>query len=284
MKIVTSILIVIAVLFLYAFLDQYAEKSYFSASLTRPKLANSSQTNNNSSNNSQSGSNSRSAITNPSSPTTSQYIDKVTISRVTKATINNESVIHLRVRPNKGEEINLTGFTIKTRKGELKIQKGLEYLKSNYPNRDIVISEPLTVYLIGNVSPLIVKDNFRSNQCINYFSRSNDIYPRLYNSCQAPKLASLGHLTPYCQDYLIHKNRCEMPNYSDNFKISTDNACVNFILNYYTYNGCFDKNFRDDKFLLSSWYIYLNKNIVEDLHDTISLYDKNGLLVDKYTY
>ena len=75
-----------------------------------------------------------------------------------------------------------------------------------------------------------------------------------------------------------------MPKYSDDFKISTDSKCVSYILNYYTYNGCLKRSSKDEDFLSKYWYIFINKNIVEELHDTIYLHDNNDLLVDKYTY
>jgi len=220
----------------------------------------------------------------PPAQTVSKYIGKVQISRISKATISRESLITLSVKPNKGEPINLTGFTIKTRRGEIKIPKGSEYYRSNYPAQNINIVESLTVYLIGGKNPLILNNNFRTNSCMGYLSRIGQVYPGIRNSCSAPKLDEVRHLTPYCQDYLIKRNGCQMPEYSNDLKIRVDSSCVNYIVNYYTYNGCFDRNSQEDNFLGSAWYIYLNSNYIEELHDIVEIYDQNGLLVDEYKY
>ena len=217
-------------------------------------------------------------------PTISPYIGKVKINRVQTANEYRSSLITLNIRPYKGEPINITGWTIKTRKGNFIIPKGVEKYQKNFPSRDIVITENLYVYLIGDSNPLGLNKNFRTNKCFGYLSLSRDFYPYIRAYCSRPKLEDVSHLNPYCQEYIIHQYGCKMPNYSDDFKISTDSKCVSYILDYFTYNGCYKNQSQNEDFLNNYWYIYLGKNIVQEYHDTIYLYDQYGLLVDKYTY
>ena len=220
----------------------------------------------------------------PTSPTISPYIGKVEINRVRTASSYRPSLITLNIRPYKGEPINITGWTIKTRKGNFIIPKGVEKYQSSGSLRNIVITESLYVYLIGDTNPLGRNKNFRTNKCFGYLSLSRDFYPYARGYCSRPKLEDVSHLNPYCQEYIIHQYGCQMPDYSDDFKISTDSQCVSYILDYFTYNGCYKNHFQDKDFLNNYWHIYIGKNIVQEYHDTVYLYDQYGLLVDKYSY
>jgi len=220
----------------------------------------------------------------PKTPTVSPYIDKVKINRVKTANQYSPSLVALSIRPYKGEPINITGWTIKTRKGTFTIPKGIEKYQKNMPLDNIIIKDQLSVYLIGNVSPLGSNQNFRTNKCFGYLNQSLDFYPSIYGSCPKPELEDLSHLNPYCQDFILHQSGCKMPNYSKDFKISTDSQCVSYILDYFTYNGCFKRYSQDPDFLKNYWYIYLDRNFVQDYHDTVYLYDQYGLLVDQYVY
>ena len=266
MKAILFVIIILGVIFVYALMDQYLPKEIFLGNTKIEKEKPDSEK-----------TYSYSAvkgetIIEPVDSTVSQYIGKIDISRLRKANERTSSVITLRVKPYKGEPINLYGFKIKTRKGIFNV------------SQSIIIKEQLTVYLVGDSNPLQTGDSFRANKCFGYLSKLKNLYPSFSARCSAPKLEDLPSLTPYCQDFIIKSRSCKMPNYSADFKISTDSNCVSYILEYYTYSGCLKRSSKDDDFLSKYWYIFINKNIVEELHDTIYLYDKNDLLVDKYTY
>jgi len=280
MKAVVFIIIVLGIVFGYALIDEVAKNGGLSNAFGFERKVETKE--------SAPTKTYYSSANQTTTPTTSNtfpnYVGRVEIRSIKKASENNPSLIRLIVKPFKGEPINLTGWSIKTRKGTFTIPKGLEIYQKNGSSRNIIIGESLTVYLIGDVEPFRTRKNFRSNRCLGYLSKSDNIYPGVRSYCQAPKLENLEGFTPYCKDYLIKQRKCEMPNYSDEFKISTDSKCVSYILEYYTYNGCLKRSSKNDDFLLNYWYIYVNKNIVEPLHDTIYLYDRNNNLVDKYTY
>ena len=278
MKAVIFVLIILGVIFTYALIDEVASNGNFSSPFGLEKRV---ETEKEATTEIYYSSANQVADTPKSTP---HYIGKVKIDSVREATEQHPSLIRLSVRPLKGEPINLTGWTIKTRKGTFNIPKGMEKYQKSGTSRSIVISESMSVYLIGDIEPFGTRKNFRFNKCFGYLSKSEDLYPSSYNYCEAPELEDLEGFTPYCKEYLINQRGCEMPNYSEDFKISTDSKCVSYILNYFTYNGCFNRYSKEDDFLSDYWYIYVNKNIVEELHDTIYLYDQNNNLIDKYSY
>lgn len=282
MKVLVFIVILLGIIFTYSAIDEFAKGDRASGVLgwgnkverteSTPKTYyyRSSETS--------------ATTTTPTTNTQPNYTGKVEIYGVNKATNQHPSLIKIKVRPNKGEPINFTGWTINTIKGTFAVPQGLEVYQKNGTPSDIIVKETSYLNLVGDSSPLGTKKNFRGNKCLPYFSKSEDLYPRTYSRCETPKLEDLTGFSPYCKEYLINQRGCEMPNYSVDFKISTDSACVSYILNYFTYKGCVDRYSKEDKFLSNDWYIYVNKNIVEELHDTVRLYNQNSQLVDEFIY
>ena len=214
----------------------------------------------------------------------SPYYGKVKISSIQSETEYRPSLIRLRVNIYPGDKINITGWRIKTRKGEIIIPQGIEKYQSNISPRDIVIKESLYIYLIGDSDPLGRNKNFRVNKCFGYLKSRYSFYRPFYTYCPKPKLEDISHLNPYCQEFILRLPRCEIPDYSDNTKIMFDMECRNYIDTKFNYRSCFKDLSRDEDFLTNYWYVYRDTNIIEPLHDTIYLYDPNGLLVDKYMY
>ncbi len=190
------------------------------------------------------------------------------------------SLITLNLSGN--EKINITGWKIKTRKGEFVIPQGQEKYNSYMSNRDIYALKYDTLYIVSGKSPL--GTNFKSNRCLKYLNQS-DIYPSLWTSCPSKtNIAGFSSLTPSCQDYISFSYGCQTPNYSSNLTITMDSACVAFINQHYCYSGCFADNSNNENFLGSSWYIYSATDLVDPLHDTIYLYNKSGTLISQYSY
>jgi len=214
----------------------------------------------------------------------SPYYGKVKISSIRAETNYHPSLITLSIRVYSGDKINITGWRVKTRKGKITISQAIEKYQSSFPLKDIIIEESSTIYLIAGSNPLGLNKNFRANKCFGYLANSRDFYPSIYTYCSGPKLEDVSHLNPICQEFILRSYGCKMPEYSKYFEISTDQECVSYIIDYFTYNACFKRCSKDDNFLKNYWYVYLNENIVEPLHDTIYLYDHNGLIVDKYMY
>jgi len=303
-NVIIGIIMILAVVALYSLIDQYAASGKLSGFFKmRASLLPEEKTEQERNNNSQANEKEQSEETKqnnsepqpqpqpkpqpkpePKIPTVSPYIDKVKINRVQTANQYRPSLVTLSVKPYKGEPINISGWIIKTRKGVFAIPKGIEKYQKNMPSDNIIIKEQLSVYLIGDVSPLGLNQNFRPNKCFGYFNQNLDFYPSVYGSCPRPELEDVSYLNPYCQNFILHQSGCKMPNYSKDLKISTDSQCVSYILDYFTYNGCFKRYSQGADFLKDYWYVYLDRNFIQEYHDTVYLYDQYGLLVDQYTY
>lgn len=221
-------------------------------------------------------------------PTVSEYIGKVKISSIRKANTSQPSMITLTVAPYKGDPINLTGWTIKTRRGSHIVPQGIKeyepFPTDKYP-QDIIIKDRITVYLINDENPLGRNKNFRPNKCFGYLRNKYTFYPSIYSSyCPKPKLEEISHLQPECQEFILRLPSCQIPEYANNNKILFDMECRNYIDTIFSYRSCIGNHSEDNDFFKNSWYVYFSSNIVEELHDTVYLYDRNRLLVDKYLY
>ena len=214
----------------------------------------------------------------------SPYYGKVKLSTIRAETRYHPSLITLSVRIYPGEKINMTGWRVKARRGEITIPQGIEKYRSHIDPRDIIIKEYTNIYLINDSNPLGRDKSFQLNKCFGYIKNYQSFYPSFYTYCPRPKLEDISHLNPYCQEYILRLSSCEIPNYSNNIKIAADSECVSFLNNTFNYSSCFKKHSKDDDFLKNYWYVYVGTDIIEPLHDTIYLYDPNGLLVDKYMY
>ncbi|MBU2635138.1 hypothetical protein KJ841_01525 [Patescibacteria group bacterium] len=293
MKVVTIFIIIIIAVAAYSVFDEYLKKENLPEGLelqeNKPLTANVSksiQPNNPSPNQIKSETTKDEVIeiTQEEVVDTSPYYGKVKISNIQAQTEYRPSLINLRVNIYPGEKINLTGWKIKARKGEIIIPKGIEKYQSHITPRDIIIKEYTNIYLINDSNPLGRDKNFCLNKCFGYIKNYNSFYPSFYTYCPKPKLEDVSHLNPYCQEYILRLSSCEIPNYSNNIKIATDSKCVSFLNNTFNYSSCFKEHSKDEDFLKNYWYVYVGTDIVEPLHDTIYLYDPNGLLVDKYMY
>lgn len=214
----------------------------------------------------------------------SPYYGKVKLSAIRAETRYNPSLITLSVGVYPGEKINMTGWKVRARRGEIVISQGMEKYQSHRTPNDIIIKEYTNIYLINDSNPLGRNKNFQLNKCFGYIKNYRSFYPSFYTYCPRPKLEDVSHLNPYCQEYILRLSSCEIPNYSNNMKIAGDSECVSFLNDTFNYSSCFKKHSKDEDFLKNYWYVYVGTDIIEPLHDTVYLLDPNGLIVDKYMY
>jgi hypothetical protein len=64
----------------------------------------------------------------------------------------------------------------------------------------------------------------------------------------------------------------------------SDYACLDFIEHNFNYRSCFDQHENDANFLSNQWWVWTGSNPLDQYHDNVYLYDKQGLLVDMYSY
>ena len=87
------------------------------------------------------------------------------------------------------------------------------------------------------------------------------------------------------QGYLNGISSCKEPRL-EYFSFINEPSCREFITKNYNYQACVERSKNQASFYLGKWKIYLghNEEILDDLDDTLYLYDSMGLLVDTYSY
>lgn len=190
----------------------------------------------------------------------------------------------------KGETIDITGWKIKSNRQEFTIPPAINvYSPSGLSqSSDIVISGNASVGIYSSKSP--VNANFRLNKCAGYLENTYDFNPPLPQNCPTVSKSEISYLSGDCQNYVSSLWGCKVPdvNVYNSFPGNDQgNACRQFLSNI-SFNSCFQKHSGDADFLSSEWRVWLNwtasSPILDSQHDKVLLLDRQGLLVDQYTY
>lgn len=150
---------------------------------------------------------------------------------------------------------------------------------------------------LPSVAGIQVRDNFKTNRCLGYLEDKSGyrFYPRLSYRCPLSKeMIDVGGLDDVCYSFIRSIRPCHAPEdvYVKNEGYCLDrnckltSACRNLITNNFNFQSCFNTYSRDDDFSSPDWRIYLNRNweFWESNRETISLYDRSGLLVAEKSY
>jgi len=185
------------------------------------------------------------------------------------------------------ETVNITGWVIKTNKSDFKIPQAIKDLNNSFSIKeysDIILNYKDEVIISMGTSPVGI--NFKVNKCSGYFNNSYDFYPSLKNDCPELKESEYSHLKKSCRDFIKDLDKCEMPDYSNNWNVSSDSQCVNFINSNFSYSKCYLNYHYDMDFLKSEWRVFINKSsdFFDNNNDRILLKDKSGMIVDEYEY
>ncbi len=223
----------------------------------------------------------------------STYYKKLRIGTHQTKTSSRPSLVTLNTQLQAEEEINVTGWRIKGNKGEILIPKGVEVYYPNSQNvpQDIFIKRSDKLYFYSSTNPLGAGKHFRPNKCFGFLTENSDFTPKLSFDKTCPKITldDISYLSGNCQNFILKKmGGCKVPDYSDELGILFDNTCQSYIDNYVAenlnYSGCFENYSADDDFLEHRLYFFIGRDIVSQYHDTLYLYDKEGLVVDKLQY
>jgi len=216
----------------------------------------------------------------------SPYFEKVRISEIRNESYYYPSLIGLTYYLDPNEKINLTGWKVKGRQGEIIIPKAIKKYQPYFQAEDVIVENYGTIYLINAQNPLGINKNFQLNKCMGYLTNYYNFYPSFFTSCSSyPQLSQISYLNPECQEFILRLSNCEIPDYSKNSKIAMDSQCVSYLNSNFNYDSCFKKYSNDSDFLLNIWYLYVGgSNIAHPLHDTLYIFDQKGLLVYKYIY
>jgi hypothetical protein len=185
----------------------------------------------------------------------------------------------------KGETINITGWKIKSNRSFTVIPQAVSvYEPSGFASEtDIVLAGSHRVKIYSGAAPF--QKNLRLNKCLGYLQNTYRFNPSLPRNCPSISRSEIGHLSGYCQSYILSLGSCRLPdtNFYNSLPGDEGNACRDF-LNKISYGFCFQKHRFDNDFLSNEWRVWIGQNILDLQHDKIHLFDKQGLLVDEYSY
>ncbi len=194
---------------------------------------------------------------------------------------------YLILRNKEDQLINITDWTIKTKRDTITIPRAVRGLRhpflSNY-NSNIELGYGGELIISSNLSSQGV--DFQINKCTGYLDQSSQFYPSLDEDCPYLNESEYSHLKSTCRDFINDLDRCELPDYSDDFAVSSDSECTSFLTEKFNYNQCYLDYYQEVDFFENEWRVSLSKSIdiFDNVSDTIILYDENGLKVDEYFY
>jgi hypothetical protein len=178
--------------------------------------------------------------------------------------------------------IDVTGWQIKSKNSGEYIPQAINIYDPTglTPANDIKMRNNDTVYLYSSSAPF----NLRLNECIGYVAHVANFNPALPLTCPYVDRSQIQNFTGQCQNYINSIGQCQAPNMSSPQIPQTDYACQDYLENNFTYKSCFSQHASDPNFLSNEVWVWTGSNVVDQAHDTVTLLDRNGLLVDLYTY
>ena len=226
----------------------------------------------------------------------SPYFKHLKITNARPPIVGRASLITLSTQTGALDKLDITGWQIKGKNGVFTISQGVEkYNSSNpLPKGDIQIKTGDTIYISGDFSPLADRRlNYRPNQCFGYLTTGSQNFPiPVAKSCPGLNQNRLPrYLSQNCHNYIASRSNCETINSQklQERDLFSDSACMAFIESNFNYPACYNHHSQDPNFISNQWHIYMARPSVENeimdmMHDTLYLFDKNGLAVDKFTY
>lgn len=143
-----------------------------------------------------------------------------------------------------------------------------------------------------NISPYKII-SFKENSCIPYLTETYQFPSGMEKGCVLPqKEPGVSSLDLSCQRYINSMRSCHTPKYESvdrNGDLCTNcvdgkeglpSMCIAFIKSHYSYPGCLAYHMGDTNFEGRVWHVYLYRpwEMWAKDNETISLYDRNGLL------
>jgi len=217
----------------------------------------------------------------------SPYYQKVRASSIIRARSSTDTSRIKLTAYNVGDEpINISDWRIKTNSGELFIPQAINKYNplSSKTVNNITLNSGDYLYLYSSKSP--IGKNFRRNKCTGYL---NDMYTfgrTLLKQCPRVNRENISAFSGDCQSFILSLRTCKEPtsNEINNFLGPRDEVCQEF-LRTLNYRGCYNLYNQDDNFQSREWRAWLDKKLSLDTrHDRLLLFDKEGLLVNEYTY
>jgi hypothetical protein len=179
--------------------------------------------------------------------------------------------------------IDVTGWQIRSNLGGEYIPQAVNLYDSLGLNAatDILLKSGDILNIYPTTSPV----NLRMNICIGYLPNKSQFKPPLPQNC--PSLINLSQIQAFsgvCQNYIESLGGCQLPNLTSSRIPQNDYVCRDYLNSHFNYHSCFEEHQTDANFLSREVRVWMGRSPMDPLHDRVSLLDRNGLLVDYYSY
>ncbi|MAF59684.1 MAG: hypothetical protein QF858_03880 [Candidatus Pacebacteria bacterium] len=209
-----------------------------------------------------------------------------------KETDANKEYIRLRVSRSASEAISLSGWTLKSivSSARYEIPKATRVSSSGLTAVDTkVLVEPGgEVVVVTGRSPNGV--SFLVNKCSGYWEQFQDFTPSISRQCPSPEEEFLVTGQSFigfgndCVDFIERMPRCKI--HTGELPVEFPLSCRSFITSEINYPKCVERHVNDSDFYKNEWRVYLNRSqeVWREKRELITLYDRNGLIVDTFSY
>lgn len=226
----------------------------------------------------------------------SPYYKKVYFGAVQRPYVVNDAraFFSLYADSSLGSPVDITGWRVKGNGGygiELPtavadFQRTLIAYKPSYRGTDDIVLRPGDYAVFYSAPSPMSGVSFRLNKCIGYLNEMYNFSPALSNECPRAESPRTVMFTGKCQDYLRSIYTCHTPTQdSINASLDTSDSECRAFVNKINYDGCYAEHRSDTDFFSREWRVWLSQFMPFDLlHDRLMLYDRQGLIVNEYTY
>ena len=215
----------------------------------------------------------------------SPYFKKITFGTVSAGSFYSYGTISLSaygLLPS--STVDITGWEIKTNRGGEYIPQAIDLYDPSglAAPSDIIINQNQSVDIYSSPGPF----NLRLNECIGYIGNSNKFTPALPENCPSVDQSAISKMgfTGACENYIYSLGSCQAPDMNSVQIPRNDYACQDYLEKNFNYKSCFNAHLGDANFLSNQWWVWMGSSPLDQYHDTADLLDKNGLLVDQYSY
>ncbi|KKU93791.1 MAG: hypothetical protein UY26_C0004G0004 [Candidatus Jorgensenbacteria bacterium GW2011_GWA1_48_13] len=181
------------------------------------------------------------------------------------------------------EFIDITNWRVRSNKGEIVIYGAPG--GAGPVNQLNIVLRPGTSATVYSIRSSFVK-NVELNKCTGYLNKTYSFNPQLPNNCPRPDRSNIYTFSGACQSFILSLSACEQPTGEELNRFSSENdaACREF-LNQLNYQNCYNEHSAESDFFRYGLRIWLEQVLpFSSEHDRLLLLDRNGLLVDIYTY
>lgn len=240
-------------------------------------------------------------------PRTSGWRDQITLrsGNARYEDQGNHEYLTIEASYSNDQPINISGWRLVGGAGSFTIPRGTKLLRGDGVNRadDPIILEPggqavITSGWFPSIGPFSIDVSFQVSRCLGYIEATPNVQftPSVGSSCpRGEDEPWLGGLTDECFEFVTRWPSCQTPKFerrSDGYdyingrRDTLTSQCREFIKSHFNYQGCVAYHQAEPDFFTKDWRVFLKHSgeLWDERHETISLYDDQGQLVDQISY